>query len=139
MSKVLKLAESKISRKCLECGTAFQGRSDKKFCDDSCRNMYNNRRKVTTDKELQVVLRIIRKNRKILKKWHELKGEDKFVIPRDTLLLDGFNFNYFTSVEESTSSETSLVYYNVDYAYWMVGEKTVKVFFSKKVKAEHAA
>lgn len=31
-------------RCCLECGEPLKGRSDKKFCCDYCRNVYNNRR-----------------------------------------------------------------------------------------------
>jgi len=30
-------------RYCLECGEPLIGRSDKKFCDDQCRNAYNNK------------------------------------------------------------------------------------------------
>ncbi|EIM74490.1 hypothetical protein A3SI_15870 [Nitritalea halalkaliphila LW7] len=117
----------------------FQGRSDKKFCDDNCRNIYNNRRKNKEDKELQVVLRIIRKNRKILQKWHEVKKGDNFVIPRDALLLDGFDFNYFTGVEKVVSEQERFVYYNVDYAYWVQNEKSVEVRFMKKGRESHAA
>lgn len=32
-----------MDRSCLDCGKALVGRADKKFCDDSCRNNYNNR------------------------------------------------------------------------------------------------
>ena len=28
---------------CLECGEKIIGRSDKKFCNDACRNSYNNK------------------------------------------------------------------------------------------------
>jgi len=34
-------------KKCLECGEPIKGRSDKKFCGDYCRNVYNN--KINTD------------------------------------------------------------------------------------------
>ncbi|WP_431012719.1 DUF2116 family Zn-ribbon domain-containing protein, partial [Rahnella sp. PAMC25617] len=27
---------------CLNCGNVIQGRIDKKFCDDQCRNSFNN-------------------------------------------------------------------------------------------------
>jgi len=29
-------------RKCLHCDHVLKGRTDKKFCDDYCRNTYNN-------------------------------------------------------------------------------------------------
>ena len=31
-------------RRCLECNEEIIGRSDKKFCDDQCRNAYNNKK-----------------------------------------------------------------------------------------------
>ncbi|MCH5686755.1 DUF2116 family Zn-ribbon domain-containing protein [Niabella sp. W65] len=30
-------------KNCMACGKPVKGRSDKKFCDDYCRNAYNNR------------------------------------------------------------------------------------------------
>ena len=32
-----------MKKNCLECGEAFNGRIDKKFCSDYCRNTYNNK------------------------------------------------------------------------------------------------
>ena len=32
-----------MEKNCLECGTRIIGRADKKFCNDSCRNSYNNK------------------------------------------------------------------------------------------------
>lgn len=31
-----------MDKKCLECGEKIVGRADKKFCNDYCRNAYNN-------------------------------------------------------------------------------------------------
>ena len=42
----LKLNEME-QKLCLECGEQIQGRSDKKFCSDYCRNSHNN--KVNTE------------------------------------------------------------------------------------------
>ena len=36
------VADSKV---CLACGKPLKGRIDKKFCDDYCRNNYNNQQK----------------------------------------------------------------------------------------------
>lgn len=33
-----------IDKQCLFCGSELKGRSDKKFCNDFCRNNYNNSR-----------------------------------------------------------------------------------------------
>ena len=34
--------EQEKNKKCLSCGKLLKGRVDKKFCDDYCRNNYNN-------------------------------------------------------------------------------------------------
>jgi len=49
-----------MPRLCLACNEPLMGRSDKKFCDDQCRNDYNN--KLNSDEN-----NFMRKNRKILK------------------------------------------------------------------------
>jgi predicted nucleic acid-binding Zn ribbon protein len=36
-------------KNCLACGKALKGRVDKKFCDDYCRNNYNNQQKAKSN------------------------------------------------------------------------------------------
>ena len=38
-----------VSKQCLECDEPLFGRVDKKFCNDQCRNAYNNRVNKTTN------------------------------------------------------------------------------------------
>ena len=52
---------------CKQCGKNITGRLDKKFCDDYCRNTYNNQNKRDDELLIQGINRIIRKNRRILK------------------------------------------------------------------------
>lgn len=85
-------------RSCLQCGESLFGRSDKKFCNDFCRNTYNN----NLNKENVEVIRItnnkLKKNHKILRSLAETK---KSSITRSELELLGFDFNLVTSFDFS--------------------------------------
>jgi predicted nucleic acid-binding Zn ribbon protein len=79
---------------CIECGTAFKGRADKKFCSDQCRTAYNNRQKSLENNYIRDVNNILKKNRRILVL---LNPDGKSKVSRDKLKSKGFDFNYFTS------------------------------------------
>lgn len=79
---------------CLHCSEPIRGRSDKKFCDPSCRNAYNNERNKDESQIMRNVNRILRKNRKILS---ELNPNGKAKVSQSELTSKGFDFNYFTN------------------------------------------
>ncbi|MFN3918566.1 MAG: hypothetical protein ACK4K0_12620 [Flavobacteriales bacterium] len=84
-----------MKKNCIECAEPFVGRVDKRFCSDACRNVYNNRLNSDANSYMRNVNNILRKNRRILAE--HLKGE-KSKIHRDTLLKEGFSFDYHTNV-----------------------------------------
>ena len=51
---------------CLECDEPIKGRSDKKFCNDGCRNSYNNRERRSVNNEVRNVNRALSKNYRVL-------------------------------------------------------------------------
>ena len=55
-----------VSKLCLECDHPLFGRVDKKFCNDQCRNTYNNRVNKTTNDFVRNINVILRRNRKII-------------------------------------------------------------------------
>ena len=59
-----------MERLCLDCGEAVKGRTDKKFCDDSCRNNYNNRLKSENGIVFNRINSILKKNRTLLSKFN---------------------------------------------------------------------
>jgi D-alanine-D-alanine ligase-like ATP-grasp enzyme len=83
---------------CLECGDAFKGRSDKKFCSDQCRSTYNNHLHSDTADYIREVNSILRKNRRILV---ELNPDGKTWVSVERLKNKGFNFSYFTSTSRT--------------------------------------
>ena len=56
------------TKTCLACGKPLKGRVDKKFCDDYCRNNYNNQQKAKGSHSnfVRNINNTLLKNRKIL-------------------------------------------------------------------------
>lgn len=80
-------------RECAECGKALNGRADKRFCDDSCRNAFNYSRNRPASNYMRKVAGILKRNRQILE---SLNPEGKKKLHRDKLSEQGFNFTYHT-------------------------------------------
>lgn len=83
-----------IKKECLACGKTLHGRADKKFCNDYCRNAYNNNLKSATSTVVRNINNILLKNRRILQ---AVLGEGEMQkIPKEKLLQQGFQFKYLT-------------------------------------------
>ncbi|MCR8556923.1 DUF2116 family Zn-ribbon domain-containing protein [Mucilaginibacter sp. BJC16-A38] len=94
---------SEAIKHCENCGKELFGRTDKRFCNDGCRNQFN-REKAAREKQkahdnLPEIFKIIKRNYEILQ-GYSLKGlhEDEAIFT-DTWRLkeQGFNFKFFTS------------------------------------------
>ncbi|RYY39776.1 MAG: hypothetical protein EOO08_08880 [Chitinophagaceae bacterium] len=79
---------------CRHCGHTLRGRSDKKFCDDQCRNAFNNERNSTRYALVRRVNAVLLRNRRILAALLEQQSETE--VSREELLLHGFQFRYST-------------------------------------------
>ena len=92
---------------CLECGEGIQGRSDKKFCSDYCRNSYNNKVNIDSKNLIRNTNNRLKKNYKTLS---ELNKSGKSKVVRNTLNGHNFDFSLFTSIYKT---KTGNVYYYV--------------------------
>lgn len=101
-----------MNRTCLDCGETLIGRADKKFCNDICRNNYNNRLNSESTNLVRRVNTILRKNRRILA---ALNPMDKTTVHRDKLVEKGFNFNYITSIY--TTQKGAVYHFCYEYGY----------------------
>ena len=99
-------------RSCCECGMQYFGRSDKKFCTDSCRSQFHNRKRQNEDDLTRLVNRLLYQNRKILR---EFQRQGRKVVHRDLLLRQGFTFNYYTNEQMTDSSEVYRYCYEQGY------------------------
>lgn len=99
----------------MSCNKPLKGRVDKKFCDDYCRNNYNNKLKALDRRTIfmRSVNRALTKNRRVI---IEILGErDKATVMRDRLVAGGFIFEYHTHLYKTKSGNT--YYYNYEYGY----------------------
>jgi hypothetical protein len=104
-----------ISKTCPECGEPFYGRSDKKFCDDGCRNIYNNKLNSDTTNHVRNINNSLRKNRRILEK---LLIDNTERVPWQSLALIGFNFSYCTHIKTTTDGKMYFYCYEYGYLLW---------------------
>ncbi len=88
------LAETK-PKLCLNCYKPVKGRTDKKFCDDYCRNNYNNQLKSNTINLVRNINNALGKNRRILQDLFT-DGEEMAKTTKSKLLQKGFQFQYIT-------------------------------------------
>ena len=100
-------------RSCMECHKSINGRSDKKFCDDGCRNAYNNRKNSDPDALVKSVNGILKKNRNILRGM--LGQGEKITVSEKSLKSSGFNFEYVTHLYETRTGTVYKFCYELGY------------------------
>ncbi|WP_417884769.1 hypothetical protein [Zunongwangia sp.] len=101
-----------MDKLCLDCGEKIIGRADKKFCNDYCRNSYNNKLNKDTKNLMRNINNALRKNYRILE---QLNPTDKIKVSKTKLIAKGFNFEYFTSIYTTKTGKTYYFVYNQGY------------------------
>lgn len=124
------LAAGEKNRACLTCGKELKGRSDKKFCNDACRNTYNNQLNSATNNFIKNINNKLIKNRRILETL--LLSADKKIIhvKRENLQLLNFHFKYMTHTYTNTKGE--VYHYCYDYGYLVLDNEWLLVVKSKE-------
>jgi len=116
---------------CTYCDTTIRGRSDKKFCNDSCRNSYHNEMNKEPFTIVNTINRKLKRNRRILQL---LLSEHKDVreLNREDLLNYGFNFRYFTHIFKDKSEKA--FHYCYEFGYKILkGNKIVIVHETNEI------
>lgn len=99
-------------RYCQSCAQVLYGRLDKRFCDDGCRNNFNNQQNSIQNKEIRIINRVLKRNRAILLALLS-EGKKPTKVDRECLLLEGFNFRYMTHQEAGPAGQSYQVCYDV--------------------------
>lgn len=114
-------------RTCIECGDSFNGRADKKFCSDLCRNAHNNKLNSDQTNLVRNINNILRRNRRIIE---NLLPEETAKVSQQKLIEKGFNFNYFTNINTTKTGKNYTFCYEYGYLpiegnyYLLVKRKT---------------
>nr|WP_197486619.1 hypothetical protein [Mucilaginibacter sp. L294] len=116
-----------VERKCLDCGTPLHGRADKKFCNDLCRNNFNNQLNSNSYNLVRNINNILRRNRRIIE---ELNPTGKIKVSREKMLQKGFDFDYFTSSYKTQAGARYFFCY--EYGYLPLDNDEVLLVKSKK-------
>lgn len=108
---------------CLNCSKLIKGRADKKFCDEACRNQYNNNLNSDTSAEMRQIQNTLRKNRRIL---HTILGEnDKLKTSLKKLTDKGFKPDYLTFLYQTKTG--SQYRYCFEYGIMLLEEGMVLI------------
>lgn len=104
------------NKTCLACKKTLKGRVDKKFCDDYCRNNYNNQQKAkgVHSSYVRNINNTLLKNRRILEDILP-DAEETAKANKDKLQRLGFHFKYFTHLYTTKAGKT--YFYCYDYGY----------------------
>jgi hypothetical protein len=100
------------AKTCLDCGSIIRGRADKKFCNDLCRNNYNNQLNSNSYNLVRNVNNILKKNRRVLE---ELNPSGKTKTSREQMVSKGFNFKYLTHKYDTKTGKTYHFCYEYGY------------------------
>ncbi len=98
---------------CLTCSKPIKGRTDKKFCDDYCRNNYNNQLKSATTNLVRNINNALGKNRRILENF--FGKEEMIKTTKDKLLEKGFQFKYITHTYTNKKGNVYFFCYDIGY------------------------
>ena len=101
-------------RLCLSCSKPVKGRTDKKFCDDYCRNNYNNQLKADSSNLVRNINNALGKNRRIMESLF-VAGEEMAKTTKDKLLQKGFQFKYITHLYTNKKGNTYFFCYDLGY------------------------
>ncbi len=106
-----------MERYCLECNDPLHGRADKKFCSDSCRNCFNNKKRNSgVNRYVKQVNVILCRNRLIMA---TLNPSGRKKVHRTVLAGNGFDFGFITHFQRTKSGRTC--YFCYDQGYFPLG------------------
>ncbi len=101
-------------RLCLTCKKKIIGRADKKFCDDYCRNTFNNQLRSKVNNYIRRVNNALLKNRRILESLLA-ENSDSVEVHENRLYSMGFRFQYHTHSQVTEEGQKYLFCYEFGY------------------------
>ena len=101
------------TRLCSQCGKPLKGRIDKKFCDDYCRNAYNNKSKIEESTYVRKINQVLKRNRRILEELLGSEGMTKQ--PKVNFINKGFQFQFHT--HQYINKKGDIYYFCYEYGF----------------------
>lgn len=123
--------KNKHMKQCKMCKSKIVGRTDKKFCNVKCKNIYHTKLRIANNKEVIQIDKILHRNRAILL---EIMGKKRLKIEIERVLLDNKNFNYNYHTHTYVNNQNKTYYYIYDFA-WMEFSNSQILLIRKKKQA----
>ena len=112
-----------MKRICPICETEFDGRIDKKFCCDQCRNTYNNKAYQEENAYSRQINGIIRNNRTVLNDLYKKNAGRR--ISKDKFIAAGFNFDYLSNFYKTKTGK--IYYFCYDFGYIFLEDNFISI------------
>jgi len=122
---------------CENCGRELFGRTDKRFCNDGCRNQFNREKSIRDQQRppgnLPEIFQVIKQNHRILQTYHpeRLAANEFAFVDIKQLMAAGFNFKFFTSTGEIDNQEYRFCF---DIGWLKSGDHCLLVYRPEQVK-----
>ncbi|MDB5210098.1 MAG: hypothetical protein JWQ30_925 [Sediminibacterium sp.] len=119
------IAETKV---CLSCNHHINGRADKKFCNNFCRNAHHNQLNSDGNNYIRNINHALRRNRRVLE---ELLLPAKLITKTTKRIMQnkGFSFHYYTHC--SANKKGNRFHFCYEYGYRVVGKEQVLIVRKK--------
>lgn len=112
---------------CQYCGKELFGRTDKKFCNDTCRNRYHaqstKRRQWGEPPYVGKITRQLQRNRRLLQNAIPYTSETA-IVTRNQLAEQGFDFRFYTNILET---KKGTYHYSYEYGWLQIEPNKVLV------------
>ncbi len=115
-------------RLCQACQKLLRGRLDKKFCDDYCRNTFNNQRNSDQNNLVRNINNTLRRNRRLLETLIP-EGAEVKKVRKEHLVMLGFNFKYHTQYFRNQKGQVYC--YSYEFGFLELEEEWVLVVKKK--------
>lgn len=103
-----------LAHSCISCNKSLQGRSDKKFCNDYCRNAHHNRLNSCDNNLIRNINHCLLRNRRILESLFKTTSNITRCT-RQFLHHKGFSFEHCTHLKKNKKG--NLLYFCYEYGY----------------------
>jgi predicted nucleic acid-binding Zn ribbon protein len=119
-------------KSCQTCGRQIRGRTDKRFCNDACRNSFHNQVNAVSNNYIRQINHLLQKNRRILASL--IPGNcQKAKIALAQLAELGYHFQYYT--HERTNRKGNAYRFCYDYGYQLLSEDVLMIVYQPSVES----
>jgi hypothetical protein len=125
-------SQQELEKFCRTCSRQLRGRTDKRFCNDACRNSFHNQVNAVSNNYIRQINHLLQKNRRILASLIPSNAQ-KVKIALAQLVELGYHFQYYT--HERTNRKGNSYRFCYDYGYQLLSENVLMIVYQPSVES----